>query len=81
MCIRDRHYRILAGWHYRLAQERGKNSLKNHCKNHTRRINTLRTMWQKMQGLAEMMNYVGVVNGDGQVVEKLSLIHIWYEAY
>ena len=24
-----------------------------------------------VQGLAEMMNYVGVVNGDGQVVEKI----------
>ena len=25
----------------------------------------------RVQGLAEMMNYVGVVNGDGQVVEKI----------
>ena len=27
--------------------------------------------YDRVQGLAEMMNYVGVVNGDGQVVEKI----------
>ena len=29
----------------------------------------------RVQGLAEMMNYVGVVNGDGQVVEKIVASH------
>ena len=39
----------------------GENSLKNNCKNHTRRINTLRTMWQKLQGMPDLPMKLGLL--------------------
>ena len=35
--------------------------MKNNCKNHTRRINTLRTMWQKLQGMPDLPMKLGLL--------------------
>lgn len=35
--------------------------MKNNCKNHTRRINTLSTMWQKLQGMPDLPMKLGLL--------------------
>lgn len=35
--------------------------MKNNCKNHTRRINTLGTMWQKLQGMPDLPMKLGLL--------------------